>query len=170
MASPRSNRRPPTRARGQDWLYGEGGLRAGWRLLSFAALVSALLAMNRLVLIKAEAAGVARDARFVGERLMIFVAFLLASWIMGRIEGRTLADYGLPWRLMFGRRFWQGVAIGFASLTLLLAILAAVGAFHFGEIVLRGAGPNQHILDEGPHRQHDLTSAHGKLTGSGAAS
>jgi membrane protease YdiL (CAAX protease family) len=139
MASPHSNRTPPTRARGQDWLYGEGGLRAGWRLLSFAALVSALFAVNRLVLSEAEAAGVARDARFVGERLLIFVAFLLASWIMGRIEGRTLADYGLPWRLMFGRRFWQGVAIGFTSLTLLLAILAAVGAFHFGEIVLRGA-------------------------------
>ena len=44
---------------------------------------------------------------------------------MGRIEGRTIADYGLPWRRMFRIQFWQGVLLGFASLTGLLVAMRA---------------------------------------------
>jgi hypothetical protein len=91
-----SGHEPPLLAR---LVYGKAGLRAGWRLLIFAALLSAFFALNRLILIGVAAAGADQNALFVAARLLIFVAFLLASSIMGRIEGRTLADYGLPWRL-----------------------------------------------------------------------
>ena len=57
---------------------------------------------------------------------------------MGRIEGRTIADYGLPWRGMFRVQFWQGVLLGFASITGLLAAMRGVGVFYFGSIALHG--------------------------------
>lgn len=57
---------------------------------------------------------------------------------MGCIEGRTIAQYGLPWREMFRGRFWQGVLLGFASITALLTSMRLADALHFGNIVLHG--------------------------------
>ena len=48
---------------------------------------------------------------------------LLAAWVMAKIEGRSIADYGLPGRRMLGGRFWQGWALSFVSLTLLLVMV-----------------------------------------------
>ncbi len=73
----------------------------------------------------------------VGLLLALAVVFL-ATWIMGRFEGRTFADYGLPWRQLFGRRFWLGVVCGFASITALLVVLRTMGVFSFGERTLHG--------------------------------
>jgi len=70
--------------------------------------------------------------------VMDFLIFLLASGIMGRIEGRTIADYGLPWRRMFRVQYWQGVLLGFASITGLLVAMRAAGVFYFGSIALHG--------------------------------
>ena len=67
-----------------------------------------------------------------------FPAFLLASWIMGKLERRTLGDYGLPWREMFSGRFWQGVAIGFVTLTALLGGMRALGVFQLSGLASRG--------------------------------
>jgi membrane protease YdiL (CAAX protease family) len=58
---------------------------------------------------------------------------------MGRIEGRTIADYGLPWRGMFRAQFWQGALLGFAAITGLLAAMRVAGVFYFGSIALHGA-------------------------------
>lgn len=66
------------------------------------------------------------------------VAVLLASWIMAKIEGRSLADYGLPWRRAFCKQFWQGATISLLSLTLLLTGLRFAGAFSFGSPLLYG--------------------------------
>ncbi len=57
---------------------------------------------------------------------------------MARFEGRTIADYGLPWRRMLGKQFWQGTLLGFATITALLLTLRAVGVFSFGERALHG--------------------------------
>jgi len=59
---------------------------------------------------------------------------------MGRMEGRTIADYGLPWRRMFRVQFWQGVLLGFASVTGLLLAMRVAGVFYFGNIALHGSG------------------------------
>ena len=65
---------------------------------------------------------------FFVREIRTFLTFFCATWIMGWIEGRNIAEYGLPWRLMFGRRFWTGALFGFASLTcLLLAIYSRIG-------------------------------------------
>ena len=75
---------------------------------------------------------------FLAGEVMDFLIFLFASWIMGRIEGRTIADYGLPWRKMFRMQFWQGALLGFASITGLLVVMRAVGVFYFDSIALHG--------------------------------
>jgi hypothetical protein len=70
----------------------------------------------------------------------IFAAMLLlVTWIMAKIEGRTIADYGLPWRRAFCGQFWLGASISFLSLTALLFMLHLLGAYSFGSRALHGA-------------------------------
>jgi membrane protease YdiL (CAAX protease family) len=121
------------------WFYGPSGLRAGWRLLIFFAIVIALLKGENWM-IRRYLHGLDDVANFLLFEFSSFITFLFASWLMARIEGRNIADYGLPWRRMFRSQFWVGAAIGFAALTLLLIVLRLSGAFYFGRFALRGAG------------------------------
>jgi CAAX protease family protein len=118
--------------------YGPTELRAGWRLCIFLAIVIVLIKATNLMVARL-LPGADRTALFILFLVINFVIFLSASWIMGRIEDRTIADYGLPWRRMFRGQFWQGAALGFASITGLLVAMRVVGVFHFGSIALHGA-------------------------------
>jgi hypothetical protein len=118
--------------------YNRSEMRAGWRLLIFLAIVFALGYSTNQVL-RRLLHGADDTTSFLVFELMDFLIFLFASWIMGRIEDRTIADYGLPWRLMFRVRFWQGALIGFASITALLVAMRMIGVFYFGGIALHGA-------------------------------
>ena len=118
--------------------YGPSELRAGWRLCIFLAMVIALINATNLMVGRL-LPGADRTTLFLVFQVINFLIFLAASWIMGRIEGRTIADYGLPWRRMFRTQFWQGVLLGFASITGLLIAMRAAGVFYFGNIALHGA-------------------------------
>jgi membrane protease YdiL (CAAX protease family) len=118
-------------------LYGRTELRAGWRFVIFLAIAAALIATTNLV-VKAFG-GISGDAALLLRKIVSLAGFVLAAVIMGRLEKRTLADYGLPPRKAFGIRFWQGVLLGFAGLTFLLGIMRAAGAFHVTSIALHGA-------------------------------
>lgn len=118
--------------------YGHSELRAGWRLLVFLAIVVALGHATNQLLRRLLHGGDDTTLFLVGE-LMDFLIFLFVSWIMGRIEGRTIADYGLPWCKMFRIQFWQGTLVGFASITALLVGMRVAGVFYFGSIALHGA-------------------------------
>jgi len=117
--------------------YGPSELRAGWRLCIFLAIVVALINANNLLVRR-----VLHDADgatlFLVREVTDFLIFLLASWIMSRMERRTIADYGLPWRASFRVQFWQGVLLGFGSITALLLAMRVVGVFYFGRIALHG--------------------------------
>jgi hypothetical protein len=117
--------------------YGPSELRAGWRLFVFLAIVIALINAGNLI-VRGVLHGADDTTLFLVREMMDFLIFLLANWIMGRIEGRTIADYGLPGRRMFRVRFWQGVLLGFASITGLLVAMRVVGVFYFGSIALHG--------------------------------
>jgi uncharacterized protein len=120
------------------WIfYGGSELRAGWRLLIFLAIVIASIkasnfAVRRLLHGGDDVAG------FLVREVMDFLIFLFASRIMGRIEGRTIADYGLPWRKMFRGQFWQGALIGFAAISALLVLMRIFRVFHLEGIALHG--------------------------------
>jgi uncharacterized protein len=118
--------------------FGSSELRAGWRLLMFLAIVVALINASNLM-VRWLLHGADDTTLFLAREVMGFLIFLLASWIMGRIEGRTIADYGLPGRRMFRVQFWQGVLLGFASITGVLVAMRVVGVFHFGGIALHRA-------------------------------
>lgn len=122
---------------------GRDGIRAGWRVAIFVAIVAALIAGLSLV----TAAVSHRNGQrpeftaalvLLGEGLF-FLIVLFASWVMSKLEHRKIADYGLPWRSAFRGRFWQGAVIGFAAISALLAVMRGVGIFHFGAVSLHGA-------------------------------
>ncbi|HYL68137.1 MAG TPA: CPBP family intramembrane glutamic endopeptidase [Candidatus Limnocylindria bacterium] len=119
------------------WFYGPSGLRAGWRLLIFFGILTALLKGENWM-IRRYLHGLDDVSNFLVFELSSFLTFLFVSWGMARIEGRKVADYGLPWRKMFRNQFWVGAAFGFAALTLLLTVLRLSGVFYFGTIALRG--------------------------------
>jgi len=117
--------------------FGPSELRSGWRLFLFLAGVIAMTLAGNFLL-RHLLPGADQAVLFLARELEDFLIILFASWITGRLERRTLADYGLPWRKMFAARFWQGMLLGFASLTVLLHAMRATGAFHFAGIALRG--------------------------------
>jgi membrane protease YdiL (CAAX protease family) len=123
---------------------GPNGVRAGWRLLIFLSVVYVLFGSADLLAREimrehgwTPGAGLTPGFVLVSEAVGFFL-ILLASWIMVMIEGRKIADYGLPLRRIFCGRFWLGAILGFASITALLAVLGAARAFHFGPIQLTG--------------------------------
>ncbi|MGA3025654.1 MAG: CPBP family intramembrane glutamic endopeptidase [Bryobacteraceae bacterium] len=121
---------------------GPNGLRAGWRLLIFFAILIPMGYGASWVIDPAMRKLHAELNTPMG--ILVYMAVLVAvllsaSGIMARIEGRGFADYGLPWRRALCRQFWQGAAISFASLTALLFALRLAGALSFGSPALHGA-------------------------------
>jgi|SRR5579875_994304 len=142
---------PPTLSEGSAhesaWHYifqGPNGLRAGWRLLIFSAIVGTpiaglLLAERVFMPPGAHKPSVITPALTMAGDGILFVLFLFASFIMTLIEGRTIGDYGLPARRAFNKQFWQGAIIGFVAMSALLGMLHAAGVFNFGSLALHGA-------------------------------
>jgi uncharacterized protein len=122
---------------------GPNGIRAGWRLLIFLVILGALMAgagAIAMLFTKGKPPNVPFNAPAVAvSEGVLFLCALLASWIMAKIEGRRVADYGLPARETFGKKFWQGTLIGFAAITGLLAAMRLLRVFFFGTITLHRA-------------------------------
>ena len=115
---------------------GPGGIRSGWRLLMF--IVMTALCEFILLTLAQPLVSRFRILGFVEGDLATLISALAASLVMGRIEGRSLADYGLPRRGVFGRQFWAGAAWGFCALTCLLEAIHLGHGFEFGGVVLGG--------------------------------
>ena len=128
---------------------GPDGLRAGWRLLIYAAL---LFVFNYAAIKISDAMlhGQQPDPANPKVGIVTFLVplcfLLLAAWIMSKIEGRNVADYGLPWQRAFCVQFWQALAIGFVSLTLLLVFLQLAHAYSFGSVQLHGVDILQYAI------------------------
>ena len=121
---------------------GPNGLRAGWRLLIFIAiLVSLGYAMSRGLDAADSTARMWRTSR----RSVASIRWIVSPSPADRNldyeqdrKRRTFADYGLAMATSVGRRFWQGAGIGFASLTVLLLAMRLAGVLSFGPISLHG--------------------------------
>jgi CAAX protease family protein len=117
---------------------GPSGIRAGWRLLAYIALVALLFNLKELAL-RARLERADEVTAYVVNKAAKLAVILVASAIMARAERRPFGSFGLPWRGALRGDFWRGALAGFVALTGLLVALRAVGAFHFGAITLRGA-------------------------------
>src|SRR5258708_2711114 len=72
------------------------------------------------------------------EELGVLAAAMLPALVLARVERRPWGVYGLPTRQSFGKLFWLGSAWGFASITLLLAILYGLRVFTLGHLAMHG--------------------------------
>ena len=117
---------------------GREGVRAGWRLLIFFALLCVLLMasvpLQRWGFRRLGSDFSARNV-IIGE-LISFGLVLLATAIIGRFERRSLADYGLPFRLVLGKQFWSGALWGFVMLSVIVAMMAGTHAYSAGGLAL----------------------------------
>jgi membrane protease YdiL (CAAX protease family) len=146
--SPSPNPEPPQEPLERvvtEIFLGPNGIRAGWRLLIFLIIVACLEVLLSVVVMAVTHRRVTPpegeltpQMELFGEGIL-FLSVLLAAWIMSKMERRRIADYGLPIRQAFRGQFWQGVAIGFASITALLCAMRLAGVFHFGSLALQGA-------------------------------
>jgi len=128
--------------------FNQRGLRAGWRLLIFAAglfvLTLGLMPLFRGLVALAKHAVAAEWAPGVAQlifEVLAFGAVLLMSWLMSRIERRSVGEYGLPLSRPAAslRRLATGMAIGFLILFVILLILRVAHVFYFGSLALSGA-------------------------------
>ncbi len=133
---------PPQTHRIHRVFIGPDGLRAGWSVLLFVAIMAAVMIGIGLVLGATHL--IDRKARFsftpqnmFFNELDMFVGLLGAAWAMARIERRNMLDYNLrgPRR---PQHFFSGLVIGFAALSLLVGSLKAGGWLRFGAAALSG--------------------------------
>ena len=142
---PPSETLPPAPAAAPNTIfYGPKGLRPVWRILIFLAICMALFVgigaikpLQTFLRSLAPKNTLTPLSTLVSEGISAAVV-LIAAAIMTRIDKRTFADYGLPWNQAFGKRFWQGIPLGFAMLSVLLAAIWALHGFSLAGLALGG--------------------------------
>jgi CAAX protease family protein len=127
--------------------FGPNGVRAGWRLLLFLALQ--MMAATVITVFRhlgpawlaspGTTVSVLTPQYFLITETIAFAEYFIATWIMGRIEGRAIADYGLPATGVMRGRFWLGLGAGFVSISVLLGAMALAGAFRLEGLALHGS-------------------------------
>src|SRR5437773_3487776 len=99
-------------------LLGANGLRAGWRLLIFlAVLISCLMGFREVVVqtpILTRMVEPLREGWLVVSGALIseiqfVLSLLVAVCVMGKIEKRSLGDYGVPGRDFLGQCFGKAL-------------------------------------------------------------
>ena len=131
----------PQVARSGEWksiFVGLQGVRAGWRLLIFIVLFVALVITTQFTLrgLAGKLGPGFTVTNVILSELLQFGVVLVATVVMGVFERRSLADYGLPFRLALQKQFWTGALWGFAMLSVIIAMMAATRAYSIGTIAL----------------------------------
>ncbi len=134
---------PPPPSTARKIFIGKDGLRAGWSLLIFVGILAALMYGIHLIAIRIHPPTGKPEAEIgatfaILNELIPFLAIVLVTWIMSKIERRPNAVYGLGG----GRKaplFFIGAAWGFVCLSLLVGILWKSGLLVIDRRLLFGA-------------------------------
>ena len=123
---------PPADSTTKRIFIGPNGLRAGWRLLIFMAIVMAMSTVARMIIRRFFPAALdpaqLTPMRIIAPDLLFCFILAVAAWIMSKIEGCRLAEYGLPSSEALRKNFWVGALIGLlATSGTVLAIFALHG-------------------------------------------
>jgi uncharacterized protein len=123
---------PPADSTTKRIFIGPNGLRAGWRLLIFMAIVLAMSNVARMIIKRFFPAALdpvqLTPMRIIAPDLLFCFILVVAAGIMSKIEGRKLGEYGLPRSESLGKNFWVGLLIGLlATSSTVLAIFALHG-------------------------------------------
>ena len=100
---------PPADSTTKRIFIGSNGLRAGWRLLIFVAMIMAMSAVARMIIRRFFPAALdptqLTPMRIIAPDLVVCFILTVAAWIMSKIEGRRLGQYGLPRSEALGKTF-----------------------------------------------------------------
>jgi amino acid transporter len=122
---------PPADSTTKRIFVGPNGLRAGWRLLIFMAIIMALSAVARIIIRRFFPAALdptqLTPMRIIAPDLLFCLILAIASGIMSKIEGRRPGQYGLPGSETLRKNFWVGV----------LAIVAIMFSLKYREALYR---------------------------------
>jgi uncharacterized protein len=116
--------------------FGSDGLKAGWGFAFYIAMFYPLqfVGIRWLGSLNLKYLWSMMAAEFA-----LLVAAVVPSIVLGKVEKRAWGVYGLPGRRAFGKLFWVGAGWGFASITLLMAVMYGLRVFDFGHLYLHGA-------------------------------
>ena len=113
--------------------FGPDGLRAGWSILLYIAILAALavpfqllvhaIMMHRHIAPPAKSSEL-KPALFIMSEGVTLLIVLIATALMGKVEGHRFTFYGLAGTGR-ARQFFIGLLCGFAFLSLLVEILRA---------------------------------------------
>jgi uncharacterized protein len=130
--------------------YGPNGIRAGWRVLIFLALVIivTLVLITPFVILRALRGAGPEVSMGVGgltplglgiSEGSLFIIPSIAALIMARIERRKYGQYGLPARFAFRKDFWIGLLVGFLAISGCLLGIFAFHGFHLTGLAIHGS-------------------------------
>ncbi|MGO9125910.1 MAG: lysostaphin resistance A-like protein [Terriglobales bacterium] len=117
---------------------GPEGLRPGWGLFLYLGMGTTLFfALSSFVrFIPSRGAGALWQSFFI--YIVLVISSLLPARVMGTVEKRAFGAYGLPWRGVFSKAFWLGLAWGIIALSVLMLLMRGAGAFSYGNLALHG--------------------------------
>ncbi len=139
---------PSSRLTLKQIFVGPNGVRAGWRLVIFLALLAVVV--GSLVLIRTGGPqGFRQNYRnqshititplIMGESEAVTLLFLCgAAVIMSKLEHRKFSEYGLPLRKALRKDFWIGSFSGFLAISGTLLTIFLLHGFRIIGIALHG--------------------------------
>ena len=127
---------------------GPRGLRAGWRLLIFIALIAVLI--GGWLLVRSGGLRGFQDAQKHAGQVTVtpflmgssetipFVLLCLATLLMGKIENRKFSEYGLPLRQALDKDFCIGCLSGLLAISGTLLAMYLLRGFRIMGLALHG--------------------------------
>lgn len=124
--------------------YGPYGVRAGWRFLAYLAILIALVLSFQAFVIPPLAVALKLPNGLTAYSLLLAeifegIAVFGATAVMAAFERNRIDAYGLPARLAFGGRFWEGTAIGVVAAGAVALAMIASGAMVVHGLALQGS-------------------------------
>jgi len=121
---------------------GPQGLRAGWGLLIYLVLFNLMggllfLVLQRVLNIPDNPPWT--PGLLLGGEAVQLVFALVATAILGRIEKRPFAAYGVALRAAFGKLFWEGALWGILSIGAVIGMMALAGGYTVSGLAIHGA-------------------------------
>src|SRR5262249_45571312 len=127
---------PPSASTAHFIFYNDRGLRAGWRLLIFVAIAGPIgfVMLGFFGLVVRSSGADFRSPLIRGLlNLVMFLAVVVASCLIGVIENRRPGTYGLPLQRSAASSFVMGYFFWcFLPLTVVLTIMRVLRVFYFG--------------------------------------